>query len=206
MCSSSVRVPHPFHPAARFAGIIDLLCRTVAARIAGGRLAGPLIILIWVAAAPPGCPLRCPRRPARSRQAPARSLPSAPAPPSGSAAPATAAVAAGSCLAGAAGAGERGGGVAVAVSAGASRRWPRCSPPRRRPAASCARCAGCWGCARPLSSRLPPPASRPTTPRRAAGGLPPSSPAPPAPPPRPRRTAPAPKLPLRACGPPGVGV
>ena len=34
-------------PAERFAGLIDLLCRAVAARSAGGLLAGPLIILIW---------------------------------------------------------------------------------------------------------------------------------------------------------------
>ncbi len=37
----------PRTPAERFASIIALLCRTVAASIAGGRLAGPLIILIW---------------------------------------------------------------------------------------------------------------------------------------------------------------
>ncbi len=37
----------PRTPPERFAAIIDLLCRMVAARIAGGRLAGPLIILIW---------------------------------------------------------------------------------------------------------------------------------------------------------------
>ncbi len=37
----------PSTPAAHLAGIIDLLCRTVAAQIKGGRLAGPLIILIW---------------------------------------------------------------------------------------------------------------------------------------------------------------
>ena len=37
----------PFPPADRFAGIVDGLCRAVAAQIAGGRLAGPLIILIW---------------------------------------------------------------------------------------------------------------------------------------------------------------
>lgn len=33
-------------PAANVAAIIDLLCRMVAARISGGRLAGPLIVLI----------------------------------------------------------------------------------------------------------------------------------------------------------------
>ena len=53
------RLPHE-----RFAAIIDLLCRSVAARIAGGALAGPLIVLIWgrlrrmgtrfAAIAPPG--------------------------------------------------------------------------------------------------------------------------------------------------------
>jgi hypothetical protein len=32
---------------ARFAAVIDRLCRAVAARSAGGRLAGPLIVLIW---------------------------------------------------------------------------------------------------------------------------------------------------------------
>lgn len=37
----------PPAPADRLAGIIDLLCRSVAAQSAGGRLAGPLIILIW---------------------------------------------------------------------------------------------------------------------------------------------------------------
>ncbi len=37
----------PLDPADRLALIIDGLCRSVAARIAGRRLAGPLIILIW---------------------------------------------------------------------------------------------------------------------------------------------------------------
>jgi hypothetical protein len=36
----------PFAVAANVAAIIDLLCRMVAARISGGRLAGPLIVLI----------------------------------------------------------------------------------------------------------------------------------------------------------------
>ena len=39
--------PLPRTPPERFASIIDLLCRTVAASIAGGRPGGPLIILIW---------------------------------------------------------------------------------------------------------------------------------------------------------------
>jgi len=40
-------MPHrPSPAAAHLAAIIDLLCRMVAARIAGGRLAGPLIVLI----------------------------------------------------------------------------------------------------------------------------------------------------------------
>ena len=42
-------MPHapPPAPAERLARIIDLLCRAVAARSAGGALAGPFIILIW---------------------------------------------------------------------------------------------------------------------------------------------------------------
>jgi hypothetical protein len=39
--------PAPPTPAERFALIIEGLCRAVAARGAGGRLAGPLIVLIW---------------------------------------------------------------------------------------------------------------------------------------------------------------
>ena len=47
--------PPPATPAERFAAIIELLCRSVAAQIAGGRpngprglpLAGPLIVVIW---------------------------------------------------------------------------------------------------------------------------------------------------------------
>jgi len=37
----------PGAPAERLTLIIDLLCRATAARIAGGRLAGPVILLIW---------------------------------------------------------------------------------------------------------------------------------------------------------------
>ncbi len=37
----------PPAPDVRFAAIIGLLCRTVGARGGGGRLAGPLVILIW---------------------------------------------------------------------------------------------------------------------------------------------------------------
>jgi hypothetical protein len=37
----------PSTPADRFAGIIDALCRAVAARVGWGGLTGPLVILIW---------------------------------------------------------------------------------------------------------------------------------------------------------------
>ena len=53
--TSAMPLPPPPTPAGRFAGIIGLLCRNVAAQIAGGRpngprglpLAGPLIVVIW---------------------------------------------------------------------------------------------------------------------------------------------------------------
>ena len=195
----------PSTPHARFAGIVDLLCRTVAARIAGGRLAGPLIVLIGSRLRRLGARFAAlaarheagKLRPARSRPRPPRPPAVPPRPPQplprGHAwlvrlVPESAAAA--SQLQYLLAEPEMAALFAAAPQAGRILR-PLCRMLGVRP---------------PAALRLPPPASRPTTPRRAAGGLPPSSPAPPEPPPRPRRTAPAPKLPLRACGPPGVGV
>ena len=80
----SISVVTPFPPPApadRLAGIIDLLCRSAAAQIAGRRLAGPLIILICsrvrrIAGRLAGIAARLQagklRRPAATRRQPAR--------------------------------------------------------------------------------------------------------------------------------------
>ena len=70
----------PAAPAESFARLIDRLCRAVAARGGRGRLAGPLILLVWArlrriaarfarlaARAQAGAPLAAPRRPASPR-------------------------------------------------------------------------------------------------------------------------------------------
>lgn len=81
-----VLVPFMPHPpsaaAAHLAAIIDLLCQTAAARIAGGRLAGPLIVLICTRlrrmaarfaahAARAGTPSPPPRNPGTAKPRPA---------------------------------------------------------------------------------------------------------------------------------------
>ena len=204
----AVRVPVPFvslippTPQARFAGIIDLLCRGVAARIAGGRLAGPLIILICsrlrrmgirfgrlAARVEAGRPSRARRRPAAPRPPRARA-PRKPRLPQGFAwvirlVPYTAAGSA-SQLQHLLAEPDMAALIAAAPSVGRLLR-PLCRMLGVRP---------------PPALRLPPPAGPMVAPRRAATRRPPRSAAVPTSSPRPRRPAPSPVPPPRACGPP----
>ncbi len=189
----------PTTPEARFASIIDLLCRTVAAQIAGRRLEGPFIILIWrrlrrlgtrfaaLAARVAAGRLRPARpRPCVPRQRP----PAAPSPlPRGRAwlmrlVPEAAGAA--SQLQHLLTDPEMAALIAAAPQAGRILR-PLCRM---------------LGIDPPAALRLPPPAGRPTTSRRAASAPLGPAPAPLEPPPRPRPPTPARASLPRACGPP----
>ena len=191
----------PSTPPARFAGIIDLLCRTVAARIAGGRLPGPLIMLIWsrlrrmatrfaaLAARHEAGRLPAPRRrprtprPPSAHPRPPQALPRDVAwllrlvPESASAASQLQHLLADAEMASL---------IAAAPQTGRILR-PLCRMLGLRP---------------PAALRLPPPAGRLVAPRCAAGRRPPRSATVPIASPRSRRPAPAPVPPPRACGPP----
>ena len=189
--------PLPRTPHERFAAIIDLLCRTVAARIAGGRLAGPLILLIWrrlsrmgvrfaaIAARHEAGTLPAPRRRPRAPR-PARPRPP-PLLPRGVAwllrlVPEAAGGA--SQLQHLLADAEMAALIAAAPQAGRILR-PLCRMLGLRP---------------PAVLALPPRPARPP----AASCRGPAAPHPARPPQRPRRTAPAPAPAPRACGPPIV--
>ena len=192
----------PPAPAAQFAAIIDLLCRTVAARIGGGRLAGPLIILICRrlrrmatrfaalaarAGARPRPATAVARRPASPRPASARPAPALPR------------------------------GVAWLVrlvpesSAAASQLQHLLTGPEMAALTAAAPQAGrilrplcrMLGVRPPAHLVLPPPARRAPKARPASAGGAPASASPPDPPPRRKVPMPAPPILLRACGPPG---
>ena len=188
--------PRPPHE--RFAAIIDLLCRTVAARIAGGGLAGPLIMLIWrrlrhmgtrfaaIAARHGAGTLHPPRHRPRAPRPP-RARPREPL-PRGNAwllRLVPDAVGGASQLQHLLADAEMAALIAAAPQTGRILR-PLCRMLGLRP---------------PAVLALPPrPPRPPAAPTRPATDRPPAAP----PPPRPRRTAPAQVLPPRACGPPVV--
>ncbi len=191
----------PRTPAERFASIIALLCRTVAASIAGGRLAGPLIILIWrrlnrmgirfaaIAARHDAGTLRPPRRRPQAPRPPL-ARPRKPDPlPRGKAwllrlVPEAAGGA--SQLQHLLADAEMAALIAAAPQAGRILR-PLCRMLGLRP---------------PAALHQPPRSRPPAVPRRAASRRPPGSDAAPFAAPQPRRPAPAPMPSLRACGPP----
>ena len=210
----AIRVPVPFvsllppTPQARFAAIVELLCRAVAARIAGGRLAGPLIVLICrrlrrlgarfadLAARHAAGTLPAPRRRPHPRRPPAaRPRPTQPPLPRGMTwlvrlVPETASGA--SQLQHLLADAEMASLIAAAPQTGRILR-PLCRMLGLRP---------------PAALRLPPRPRPPAVPRRAASRRPSGSGTAPTAAPRPRRPAPAPApaLPPRACGPPeGAG-